>query len=147
MKRRCVCFIMIVIFAFSCTFSCFATTNTQASDEITTFISEDGTITRILDRENRVSTFNLGENNFSQLKADLLSLGWSENSIDNLTSEQLISMNSSKEIRTVTQYSVVDENGNVTYLGEQQALEEAARINAESQSLTPTFRQIILHIA
>lgn len=65
-----------------------------------------------------------------QTKKLLLELGMEQDSIDNLTTNELAYFESGTEITTAVSYCKVDVNGNTTYISEAEALQEAAILNS-----------------
>lgn len=77
-----------------------------------------------------------GDESFHEEKELLSILGLKKSVIDNLSSEELQDTRDSLMITTVQQYSKVNENGEIVYMPQDQALAEVAAIRAKGITIT-----------
>lgn len=67
---------------------------------------------------------------YAETKTLLLALGMEQDFVDALSDDKLEKYAASKQMTAVTAYTKTDENGNVTFISESEAVREAAIINA-----------------
>ncbi len=101
---------------------------------------EQGRVTRTIQRTARVLADS--ENNFDEIKQVLLSLGMSQAAVDGLSEERLADYENALEIQSVVEYTKTDEDGNVTYLSEVDALNEVAAVEASRGAISDTYMRI-----
>lgn len=70
---------------------------------------------------------------YVEIKALLLALGMERDFVDALSNDKLEKYAASKQMTAVTAYTKTDENGDVTFVSETEAVREAAIINAETK--------------
>lgn len=70
---------------------------------------------------------------YAETKALLLALGMEQDFIDGLSDDKLEKYAASKQMTAVTAYTKTDENGDVTFVSETEAVREAAIINAATK--------------
>lgn len=144
--KKIISVILAVILCFSLSVPAFATTenlNVAPSEDAKvdfTLISEypSGNVSEFIDSNKtiRIYTkdavpFNL-EPTEEQTKDILLELGMERIAAENLSDDEMEALNNSSTITATTSYVKVDENGNMSYVSEEEALCEAAKIQANS---------------
>lgn len=144
--KKIISVILAVILCFSLSIPAFATTETLnvspsedkkadftliskcPSGNISEFMDSDKTI-RIYTKD--AIPFNL-EPTEEQTKDILLELGMERIAAENLSDDEMESLINSSTITATTSYIKVDESGNISYVSEEEAIYEAAKIQAKS---------------
>lgn len=158
--KKIISVILAVILCFSLSVPAFATTenlNVAPSEDAKvdfTLISEypSGNVSEFIDSNKtiRIYTkdavpFNL-EPTEEQTKDILLELGMERIAAENLSDDEMEALNNSSTITATTSYVKVDENGNISYVSEEEALCEAAKIQANGYAAQKTTQDNYMRV-
>lgn len=91
-------------------------------------------ITRVLTRNINENILNSEDNSFAETKKLLLELGMERDFIDNLSQKDLEEYSKSTQMIGSVSYSKVNQNGDVEYISEAQALSESSAINQQLEN-------------
>lgn len=127
--KRCMCLILSTLLVLSLNIPLAVAVEPEYSNNVLEEVTENGIIHKVLYRHaTEVATTTTDM--YAQIKKELIAIGMDVEAVENLTTDQLNTFNSSKALYSTTEYTRTTEDGAVTIIPEETAILEAKQSQA-----------------